>query len=204
MTEPSQRFETIATLQANDASQPEPKLPANLRRIVLTGFMGSGKSTVGRLLAERLGWAFLDLDQLIESRAGLSVPEIFALHGEPHFRRLESTALAIALGRPNTVLALGGGTPETLTNRLLLEQTPATVTVLLDAPFPMLFDRCVLQALDRPEVVRPVLADPTLAESRFSTRQPHYRRLARHIIDTAAQSPADTAEAILQTLAKSV
>lgn len=202
MTEPSQRFETLATLQANDASQPEPQLPASLRRIVLTGFMGSGKSTVGRLLAERLGWDFLDLDQLIESRAGLSVSEIFALHGEPHFRRLESTALAIALGRANTVIALGGGTPETLTNRLLLEQTPATVTLLLDAPFPMLFDRCILQALDRPEVVRPVLADPTLAESRFNTRQPHYRRLARHTIDTAAQSPAETAEAILQTLAE--
>ena len=73
-------------------------LPATLRRLVLTGFMGAGKTTVGRLLAQRLGWDFLDLDAHIERRAGLSVPAIFAAHGEAHFRRLESTALVSALG----------------------------------------------------------------------------------------------------------
>jgi len=99
---------------------------AGLKRLVLTGFMGAGKSTVGRLLAERLGWEFLDLDVLVESRSGLTVPEIFSTHGEAHFRRLESQELAAALGRGNIVLALGGGAPESLTNRLLLEQTPAT------------------------------------------------------------------------------
>jgi shikimate kinase len=99
-------------------------LPAHLRRIVLTGFMGAGKTTVGRLLAARLGWDFLDLDASIESRTGLAVPSIFAAHGEAHFRQLESQALAASLGRSNIVLALGGGAPESLTNRLLIEQTP--------------------------------------------------------------------------------
>ena len=135
---------------AQPAAQPHPAaaLPAHLRRIVLTGFMGAGKTTVGRLLAARLNWDFLDLDAYIESRAGLSVPSIFSAHGEAHFRQLESAALASALGRNRLVLALGGGAPEVLTNRLLLEQTPATATVFLDAPFPTLFDRCMMQALN--------------------------------------------------------
>jgi shikimate kinase len=183
--------------------------PAHLRRIVLTGFMGAGKTTVGRLLAARLNWEFLDLDAYIESRTGLSVPSIFAIHGEPRFRQLESAALASALGRTNLVLALGGGAPETLTNRLLLEQTPATSTIFLDAPFPALFDRCMMQALNpgnsipttaTPEESRPLLADPVAAETRFLARQPIYRRLARHTIPTADQTPHQTVTALLTTL----
>ena len=66
--------------------------PAGLDRIVLTGFMGSGKSTVGALLAERLGWKFFDLDAEIERREGMSVPAIFANMGEMRFRRAEAAA----------------------------------------------------------------------------------------------------------------
>jgi len=125
-------------MNAHSAAAPQPAaaLPAHLRRLVLTGFMGAGKTTVGRLLAARLNWEFLDLDAYIESRSGLSVPAIFATHGERRFRRLESAALASALSRSSLVLALGGGAPEVLTNRLLLEQTPGTATIFLDAPSP--------------------------------------------------------------------
>jgi shikimate kinase len=195
---PEELADTLDLLAAEEPSAAlPPELPATLRHIVLTGFMGAGKSTVGRLVAARLGWAFLDLDDHLEARAGLSVPEIFALHGEAHFRRLESSALASALGRPRTVLALGGGTPEVLTNRLLLEQTPGTVTIFLDAPFPTLFDRCVLQSLSRP-----VLADPAAAELRFAARHPLYRRLARHTIETANAAPEETALALISAVAQ--
>ena len=170
-------------------------LPVYLQRIVLTGFMGAGKSTVGRLLAERLGWTFLDLDDEIEQRASASVSDIFAQQGEARFRRIESSALASALHRPHTVLALGGGAPESLTNRLLLEQTSGTFTIFLDAAFPTLFDRCMLQ-----EIGRPVLADPALAEERFSIRHPLYRRLARLTLETTDQTPQETATAILEAL----
>jgi shikimate kinase len=176
-------------------------LPASLKRIVLTGFMGAGKTTVGRLLAESLSWDFLDLDAHLEARANATIPELFALHGEPHFRRLESSALANALSRQSTVLALGGGTPEQLTNRLLLEQTPATTVIFLDAPFPLLFDRCMLQSFASPEHIRPVLASPAEAEARYHRRQPLFRRLARHTIATADLTPAETTQAILQLLA---
>jgi shikimate kinase len=194
---------------AVDACTATTTAPAHVRRIVLTGFMGAGKTTVGRLLAARLHWDFLDLDAYIESRAGLSVPSIFAIHGEPRFRQLESAALASALGRANLVLALGGGAPETLTNRLLLEQTPATATIFLDAPFPALFDRCMMQALNPgsstpapapPEESRPLLADPVAAEARFVARQPIYRRLARHTIPTADLTPEQTVTTLLTTL----
>lgn len=174
-------------------------------RLVVTGFMGAGKSTVGRMLAERLGWEFLDLDTYIESRTGLTVPSIFAIHGETHFRRLESQALASALGRNNIVLALGGGAPEVLTNRLLLEQTPGTATVFLTAPFPVLYDRCILQALStnpdaHPGETRPLLADPAAAELRYKTRQPIYRRLAHLTVNTANISTEQTVDLVVERL----
>jgi len=169
--------------------------PTHLRRLVLTGFMGAGKSTIGRLLATRLGWEFLDLDTHLENRTGSTIPELFARHGEAHFRRLESTALASALGRSNTVLALGGGTPEEITNRLLIEQTPDTLAIFLDAPFPTLFDRCMLQ-----EIARPVLKDPVEAEQRFARRRPLYLRLARLIVDTSDLTPQQTVETVIAAL----
>jgi shikimate kinase len=189
----------MTSTEPNTAAQTEPKLktiaPAHLRRLVLTGFMGAGKSTVGRLLADRFNWQFLDLDAHLEARTNATIPQLFERHGEAHFRRLESSALASALGRENTVLALGGGTPEELTNRLLLEQTPATFTIFLDAPFPTLFDRCMLQ-----DIARPVLEDPAAAQLRFSKRHPLYRRLANLTIDTADLTTGQTIDVLLLSL----
>jgi len=191
----------MTSKQADTLAEPELKpagvtiIPTHLRRLVLTGFMGAGKSTIGRILATRLGWTFLDLDAHLEQRTGATIPQLFERHGEAHFRRLESTALASALGRSQTVLALGGGTPEGLTNRLLLEQTPATFTVFLDAPFPTLFDRCMMQ-----NIARPILEDPEVAQLRFSTRHPLYLRLARLTIDTAALTPEQTVTALIAAL----
>jgi len=187
---------------ANQTAQPADIVspPANIRRLVLTGFMGAGKTTVGRLLADRLGWEFVDLDAAIEEQAGRTIPEIFAADGEAHFRKLESQALAGTLGRNKIVLALGGGAPESLTNRLLLEQTPATTTIFLDAPFSTLFDRCVMQALNPGATHRPNLADPAAAEARFHTRQPIYRRLAQHTIETGSLTTEETVATLLTRL----
>jgi shikimate kinase len=194
--------------QTESPSESKPQIetmteaPAHLKRLVLTGFMGAGKSTIGRLLAARIGWNFLDLDAHLEARTNATIPQLFEQHGEARFRRLESTALASALGYSNIVLALGGGTPEDLTNRLLLEQTPATFTIFLDAPFPTLYDRCMLQDLGDPALARPVLKDPAAAQLRFERRHPLYRRMAGLTIATSDQTPAQTVDALLLGLAK--
>src|SRR5262245_57732530 len=81
------------------------------RNIILTGFMGSGKSTVGRRLAARLGWRFADLDRLVERRAGLPVAEIFRRRGERAFRRLEHRVIRSLRRKRGWVVAAGGGAP---------------------------------------------------------------------------------------------
>jgi shikimate kinase len=80
-----------------------------MRPIMLTGFMGTGKSEVGRRLAQRLGRPFVDTDELIERRAGKSVAAVFATSGEPTFRALEREAVADAVANPAAIVALGGG-----------------------------------------------------------------------------------------------
>ncbi|WP_052200886.1 shikimate kinase [Terriglobus sp. TAA 43] len=182
----------MTTLVAESAVIPPPATLLT-ERVVLTGFMGAGKSTVGRLLAADLGWDFLDVDAVIERHAGNTIEEIFATHGEAEFRRRESAAIARSLGARNTVIALGGGAPEEVTNRLLLEQTPNTTVVFLDAPFAVLFDRCVLQ---EGAAVRPNLQDPDAAAKRFQRRIPHYIRCSSHRIVTENLSIEQTVAAI--------
>jgi shikimate kinase len=174
-------------------------LTLKTHRVVLTGFMGAGKSTVGRLLSSRLGWQFVDVDAEVERQSGLTIAEIFESVGEVHFRRKESSAIARALGQKNTVIALGGGAPEILTNRLLLEQTMDTTVIFLDAPFEVLFDRCVLQ---EGAAVRPVLMDAQAAAARFRARAPHYLRCSTHRVATTAQQPGDTVEEIVNLLSR--
>jgi shikimate kinase len=188
---------------------PSPTRLAGIDRIVLTGFMGSGKTSTGSRLANHLGWRFLDLDHEIERRQALTktsartIPEIFAQHGEPHFRRLESAALVSLLGQRQAVIALGGGAPEELGNRLLLEQTPRTAVIYLAAPFDLLLARCNHQALDPTATARPNLADPAAAALRFKLRHPHYERIASHTLDTSALTLDQTPGAILDLLQRS-
>ncbi len=176
--------------------------PPGVRRIVLTGFMGAGKSTVGRLLAAELDWRFLDLDHLIEEHSGSTVSALFTTIGEAGFRRLESLLLARSLGQQQVVIALGGGAPETQGNRLLVEQTPGTRVVFLRAPFPALFDRCMLEAVASGSLHRPNLQDPLLAETRYRDREILYRRLAHSTVDTLQQTPEQTVAAVRVALAR--
>ncbi len=175
---------------------------ASIERIVLTGFMGSGKSTIGRRLAERLGWRFVDLDNLIEERDGRTVARIFAESGEPVFRAMETEALVSSLQDSRVVIALGGGALETSANRDALSTALKACVVLLSADFDTLYRRCQQQfAAASALPVRPLLGDREAAAARLARRDPIYRESAHVILDTTGQKPQESVDALLVIVA---
>jgi shikimate kinase len=172
-------------------SQTQPA-PTPSSRIVLTGFMGSGKSTVGPLLAARLGWKFIDVDDVIEAEADATISELFARHGEPAFRlREHETIIRLAAGDA-LVLALGGGAIEHAATRSLLITAPATLMVHLEVELATTLTRCA-----GTEHIRPVLADHANLANRYHRRLPLYR-IAHVSIPVDALTPEQAVDAILQ------
>lgn len=165
---------------------------ARTRRIVLTGFMGSGKSTVGPLVAERLSWRFVDVDDVIEAEAGCAIPEIFRRDGEAAFRERERETVARLANGEDLVLALGGGAIEDAATRSLLLETPETLLVHLEVELDTTLARC-----RGTEHTRPVLADEANLASRYARRLPLYRT-AHVSIAVDALTPGQVAEAILE------
>jgi shikimate kinase len=161
--------------------------------IYLVGFMASGKSTVGRHLAHRLGWNFFDTDVEIESAERMTIAEIFEQRGEPEFRRIEREILRqhvqwIERGRP-AVLALGGGAFVEEANRELLRDRG--VTIWLDCPFAVVQRRVAAH-----HVVRPLARDPEKFESLWNSRRRFYE-LANARIAVESDEPDTAVEAIL-------
>lgn len=171
-------------------------LPATIARVFITGFMGAGKTTVGRLLAERLGWDFADSDHLLEAQAGQSIAAIFAAQGEPAFRDLEADTIGASTSRDRLVLALGGGALERAGTRDLMTSLPDSVLIFLDASLDLLVARCCAQPN---AAVRPVLADRARLRERWQARLPGYRQ-AHLTIDTENGSPEEIAERILHEI----
>src|ERR1700733_13606749 len=160
-------------------------------RLILTGFMGAGKSSVGAILGRDLGWRFLDLDQVIEANSHRTVAEIFRDFGEAEFRRLERQAVQQLGGQEEIVLALGGGTVEDESTRSLLIRSPGNCLVFLHAELPDLLARCTVEGK-----VRPLLAAPEALEARHTLRLPHYR--AAHVtVTTTGLAPREVADRVL-------
>ena len=167
---------------------------SRLVRLVLTGFMGAGKSTVGPLLAQDLGWQFVDLDSVIETACALSVAEIFRQHGESYFRQREKEAAEKMRHERSMVLALGGGTVEDPATLAPLLHSAETCVVFLDAPLPELLAR--IQVGDGGDKVRPLLSQQEELEARHRRRLPHYR--AAHLtVVTTGFGPEEVAKRIL-------
>ncbi|HKD79850.1 MAG TPA: shikimate kinase [Candidatus Angelobacter sp.] len=178
-----------------------------MRPVVLIGFMGAGKTTVGRALAGILHCRFQDLDDLIEQRERQAVAEIFATAGEAGFRQAESAALRDVLrddllqndpvqeqaGRSDLVLALGGGAFVQPLNRTLLEQSGA-VTVLLEAPLEELRRRCQSE-----HKVRPLALQEASFAELFAARRDDYL-LARYRVQTLGKPVEQVAAEIAQLL----
>ena len=159
--------------------------------ITLTGFMGSGKTTVGKVLADFLGCPFMDLDDLVVKKAGKSIPDIFAQDGEAAFRQLEARLLkqTVEKYRENTVvLALGGGAVTTPASASLLHEK--TVCIYLRATLETLLGRLAGETAGRP------LADASLAD-RLAAREPLYEETAHVIIDTDGLAPDEVADEII-------
>ena len=160
--------------------------------IYLVGFMGCGKSTVGRALAEEIGWNFSDLDEDIERIRGLAIPQIFDTLGEAVFRQVETAALiervaSVRSGRPH-VVALGGGAFSTGENRDLV--LAHGVTVWLDCPYATI-ERRVAAATHRP-----LARDPVALRKLFDIRRASYER-ADFRIEVPGDDPRDGVARIL-------
>lgn len=166
-----------------------------MRPIILIGSRCTGKTTTGRLLAARLGWAFADVDDHIEAGAGRSVADIFATEGEPSFRDRESAALAELCARDRYVIATGGGAVVREANRPVISS--GGFVVWLTAAPDALWAR--IQADPATAARRPNLtAGGGAAEVRalLAAREPVYRALADFTVATDALSPEAVADAI--------
>ena len=164
------------------------------RNLVLVGFMGSGKSSVGRLLSSLTGFALVDTDTLVAQEAGQSIPVIFKQHGEEHFRALETKVLQTLVGRIGLIVATGGGIITVEQNRKLLQQIGPVVW--LDASPEQLYQRVKHSK-------RPLLQtdDPRrTVEELYRQREPLYREAATIRIDSSRLTHRQTAEAVLATL----
>jgi shikimate kinase len=167
--------------------------PDPVHRIVLTGFMGSGKTTVGPLVARKLGWRFIDVDDVIEAEAAMTIAAIFEQHGEAAFRRREQETIARLLAQVELVLALGGGAIETDATRRLLLSSPGTRLIHLEVSLATTLDRC-----RGSEGTRPVLADQANLAARYERRLPLYR-MAHASIAADVLPPRKLAETIIRT-----
>jgi shikimate kinase len=183
------------------ANQSDPALIASLlaridRPLVLVGMMGVGKSSVGKRLAAHLGFSFVDADEAIEAAARMTIPEIFAAHGEPHFRDGERRVIARLLddGGPRTVIATGGGAfCEPATLALIAEKG---IAIWLDSDIDTLVERTarksnrpLLQGGDRREILTRLRDE----------RRPFYEAAPIHV--SSSNGPhGDTIQAILKGL----
>ncbi len=162
--------------------------------VILVGFMGAGKSSVGRILARRLGRCFVETDEMIVAKEGVSIPEIFAAKGEGHFRAAEEEALGLLALKSGEVIATGGGFP-------CREGRPAALRALgmvvwLSGDFDVLYRRALGAAGERPMLARRSREE---VEALYHSREPFYRE-ADLAVDTTALGPDQVAAQLVKAL----
>ena len=160
-------------------------------KIYLVGFMGAGKSTLADALGVRLGWRVEDIDTLVERRERLTVTEIFARWGEPHFRAVERAVLTDLLPTRHVVIATGGGTYADGDNRSLINRDG--ISIWLDVSWKQVIERLPTDGR------RPLAADRSEMERLFDARQAAYRH-AHMRLDAERASTAELVERVLDRL----
>jgi shikimate kinase len=166
-------------------------------KIYLVGFMGSGKTTVGRELAARIDAPFFDLDELIEASENLTIKDIFAQRGEPYFRKRERDILRSTKNLDAAVIATGGGT-FTFDENIQFIQSEG-LSVYLSAPYALLRARVNLKAGDRP-----LFTDDVAAHELYANRIRYYRTSDITLDIREEETPAEIAERLLLELPKPV
>ena len=168
--------------------------------VALTGFMGSGKTSTGRALAELLGWEFIDLDEEIERRHQVSIRELFREHGEAGFRKIEHEVLLLCLTRCSgpIILALGGGAFVQPDNVKFLNASEVR-TVFLETPVDDMLARCGVDDGPDLENARPLAADSRAFRKLYEQRLPFYRA-AQLTIATSGKTFAEVASEIAKAL----
>lgn len=152
-------------------------------KVFLLGFMGSGKTTLGRLLADRLGWTFHDLDEIVEQDERSTITRLFAEKGEDYFRAAEARVLARLCALPGpAVIACGGGTYCSVPNQQAIDE--AGITVWLDQPFAAIWKR--REALAH---ARPLMSGEADLAALYDRRLPFYRAAALHLPIGEGQLP---------------
>ena len=160
-------------------------------RVVLTGFMGAGKSTLGPILAGHLGWTFCDADEHLVQEQRASIEAIFEQAGEARFRKLEEDVVSGLLSRERIVIALGGGALESEVTRVRVFGTSGTHLIFLKAAIEVAIARCSVQG---DGTVRPVLVnlDRARLAERYQQRLEHYSK-AHQTVCTDTGSPTELA-----------
>ncbi len=155
--------------------------------------MASGKSTVGSLLAAKLGRQFIDLDRVIEAKVGCSIVELIAREGEERFRQIETETLREAASSGDAIIAPGGGAITRDENCELMARYG--ITVWLDAPFELCWRR-----IQKDGATRPLAPDEASARARYERRLALYRRASIHIPIHESHSPDNVSESITRKL----
>jgi shikimate kinase len=182
-------------MKTRAGGRPEAKAlarPPEVRAVFLVGFMGAGKTSVGRALSRRLGWDFEDLDDRIQAHEKRTIEQIFQNSGEDEFRRAEHEALLeliSELGSSPRVIALGGGAFSQPRNANLLAED-GFLTIFLDAPIEELFRRC-----QEEQVERPLRRDLQQFRELYEKRRPSYLRAALRIETNGKEIELVAAEA---------
>lgn len=166
-----------------------------MKQLLLIGFMGAGKSTVGKMIAEQLGVSFVDSDEVIVEKAGMTIADYFEKNGEQSFRQLETETLKELSAKPG-VVATGGGIVTGQANREALKQVKNVVFLKADP----------LVSLDRimndEHVIRPLVAEKSEDEivELFNSRVTFYEECADWVVDTSHLNPQEVCESILANL----
>lgn len=171
-----------------------------MKKIILLGYMGSGKSTVGKLLSKSINYNSLDLDKLIETEQGLSINKIFNQHGELYFRKLEHQILIETLKRDdNCIISLGGGTP-CYSNNMELFNNENTITIYLNCSVDELFERLNYNKSKRPLIAN--MDDTELKEyiAKHLFERSFYYNQAQFKIDTNGKTRLEIVEEIRKIL----